>query len=264
VRTVLVVDDHAPSRMIARICLERLGPLAVFTAESGPEGLALARAERPDVILLDVSVHAGRAVLAALQADPRTATIPVVCLAARAMPDEVDELMAAGVAGVVLKPFEPMQLPDEIRRLVAAHEQAPRLAKGSVNMTAIRAALVAAGRAEPAVRRRILLVDAIDLALDGALRDHEVTRAGSAEAVARVRDGERYDLILCDLVPDRGEQLVDALAVYPDQAARVVMMTDGHASARSARFLNRMTGRVLWKPFDRADVLAMLARVARP
>src|SRR5204862_7737743 len=91
----------------------------------------------------------GLAVLAALQADPRTANIPVVFLTAHALAYEVDDLLAAGVAGVVLKPFEPMRLPDEIRRLVAEHQdaRAPRpRAKGSVKTSAINAALVAAGR----------------------------------------------------------------------------------------------------------------------
>jgi CheY-like chemotaxis protein len=114
---VLIIDDEADIRRVARLSLARIGGMDVLDAGSGAEGTEKAAAEAPDAILLDVMMPGldGPATLRALRADPRTADIPVVFLTANAMPDDVARLLAMGVRGVLNKPFDPLTLPAQLR-----------------------------------------------------------------------------------------------------------------------------------------------------
>jgi CheY-like chemotaxis protein len=117
---VLIIDDDADIRSIARLSLSRLGGMEVVEAASGAEGVRKAQDEKPDVILLDVMMPAmdGSATLAALRSQPATATTPVIFLTAKAMRAEVERLRALGAAGVLIKPFDPRTLPGDVRALV--------------------------------------------------------------------------------------------------------------------------------------------------
>ncbi len=117
---VLLVDDDEGIRRIGALSLSRVGKLRVRTAATGAEALALARQERPDVILLDVMMPLldGPGTLAALRAQAETADVPIVFLTAHVLDEELDRLMALGAAGVLAKPFDPMKLPSELRGLL--------------------------------------------------------------------------------------------------------------------------------------------------
>jgi CheY-like chemotaxis protein len=117
---VLVVDDAADIRRIARLGLSRVGAMDVLEAASGEDGVRVAIAERPDAILLDVMMPTmdGPATLAALRADERTAAIPVVFLTAHVMAAEVERLRGLGARGVLAKPFDPVTLAAELRRVL--------------------------------------------------------------------------------------------------------------------------------------------------
>ena len=119
---VLVIDDEEDVRYVAQLSLGRVGGMTVVEATSGEEGLARARAERPDFILLDMMMPGmdGAATFRALRADEGTAQIPVVFLTAKAMASEVERLKSLGARGVILKPFDPMTLADEIRAILGA------------------------------------------------------------------------------------------------------------------------------------------------
>ena len=107
-------------RRIMRLALERMGGMTVCEASGGLEGLALARQERPDAILLDVMMPGmdGRAVLLALSADPMTAAIPVIFITASVEPDAMSALKALGAKGVIAKPFDPMTLAYKVLALL--------------------------------------------------------------------------------------------------------------------------------------------------
>lgn len=120
IESVLVVDDEPDLRIIARIALESVGGWRTTLVASGPEALEHARRDSPDVILLDVMMPSmdGPSTLAQLRADPQTADIPVIFLTAKVQGVEVERFLALGVAGVLRKPFDPMKLADEVRRIV--------------------------------------------------------------------------------------------------------------------------------------------------
>jgi len=120
---ILIIDDDADIRSIARLSLSRLGGMDVVEAASGAEGVRKAQDDKPDVILLDMMMPAmdGSATLAALRANAATASTPVIFLTAKAMRTEIDRLKTLGAAGVLIKPFDPSTLPGDVRALVKSH-----------------------------------------------------------------------------------------------------------------------------------------------
>ena len=121
---VLVIDDEAPIRLLCRVNLEAAG-IEVSEAEDGKSGLEAARAERPDVILLDVMMPGldGWQVFDQLLQGESTAKIPIVFLTARAeLRDQARGLELGGV-DYVTKPFNPLNLAPLIEDLLARVER---------------------------------------------------------------------------------------------------------------------------------------------
>lgn len=144
---ILLVDDEADIRTVARISLRQLAGFTVLEAGSGAEALAIAAAEPLDAIVLDVMMpdFDGPAVLAALRQAPRTATIPVVFLTAKAMPDEVARLQQLGAAGIYTKPFNPTEFAAAMQAVVsrdrpgaAPPSPAPQPAATRIDVRALR------------------------------------------------------------------------------------------------------------------------------
>jgi CheY-like chemotaxis protein len=106
-RDILIVDDEADLLRLAQLCLQTLGGFQVTLAATGDEALQSARANRPDLVLLDVMmpVMDGPSTLAAFRADPRLKDVPVIFMTARVRSSEVDEYLAMGADGVVAKPY---------------------------------------------------------------------------------------------------------------------------------------------------------------
>jgi type IV pilus assembly protein PilB len=117
----LVVDDQPDLRNIVRMALERGGlGLTVLTAQDGPEALALVEVERPDVVILDVSMPGmdGFEVCRRLRADLRTAFVPVLMLTAHDSPEFVAKGFAVGTDDYVAKPFRREDLIARVRRMI--------------------------------------------------------------------------------------------------------------------------------------------------
>lgn len=115
-RHLLLIDDDDDIREVATLTLQATTSWTILAAASGPEGLATARAERPDVILMDVQMPGmdGPTTFTHLQADPQTAHIPVILLTAKCHPADQRRLAALGVAAVFAKPFQPLTLATQI------------------------------------------------------------------------------------------------------------------------------------------------------
>jgi CheY-like chemotaxis protein len=94
--------------------------MIVIEASNGAEGIAFAKSERPDFILLDMMMPGmdGAATFHALRADEVTASIPVIFLTAVAKSTEVQCLKELGARGVVLKPFDPLTLASDLMALL--------------------------------------------------------------------------------------------------------------------------------------------------
>lgn len=123
---ILLVDDEPDIRTIGQVSLRSVGRFAVTLAASGEEALAACAAHRPDLILLDVMMPEldGPSTLARLRADPALAGIPVIFMTAKVQQHEIRRFLDLGAAGVIAKPFDPMQLPSQIRAIVESPEAA--------------------------------------------------------------------------------------------------------------------------------------------
>ena len=119
-RSVLYIEDNPVNVILMEAMLARLPLVRVLSAPLPLEGLALARSERPDLILLDIQLPGidGFEVLRRLRADEATRTIPVVAVSANAMPSDIDAGFAAGFSAYLTKPIELEQLLATVQRLL--------------------------------------------------------------------------------------------------------------------------------------------------
>lgn len=119
-RRILVIDDDDGIREVAQMSLEMVGGHDVLTAASGRDGIARAREERPDAILLDVMMPDldGPATFRRLQADPATCDIPVILLTAKLQPGGRSPITDLDVRAVLSKPFDPMKLADQVGEIL--------------------------------------------------------------------------------------------------------------------------------------------------
>ncbi|MEG4985223.1 response regulator [Microcoleus sp. BR0-C5] len=119
-KQILIVDDQEHLRELIQLCLEDLAGWNTLVAESGQECLQILQTERPNAILLDISMPGmdGFAVYARLRSDPITRSIPVILLTARVMPSDMANFAEMGVAGVIRKPFEPTTLPGKVAEML--------------------------------------------------------------------------------------------------------------------------------------------------
>jgi CheY-like chemotaxis protein len=116
---LLVVDDEADIRAIAKMALERIGGHTVTVAGSAAEAVAAAATDCPDAVLLDVMMPDvdGPATLERLR--PLLGQeVPVIFLTAKAQSSDVERLKALGAVGVIAKPFDPLSLPRELGAII--------------------------------------------------------------------------------------------------------------------------------------------------
>jgi DNA-binding response OmpR family regulator len=139
---VLVIDDEAPIRLLCRVNLEAEG-MDVLEAADGPSGLDKARAETPDVVLLDVMMPGldGWRVAEELLDDPRTESIPIVFLTARAELRDRARGIDLGGVDYVTKPFNPVELAPLVRDLLDRVARGERDALRREKLSELRALL---------------------------------------------------------------------------------------------------------------------------
>ncbi len=116
---ILSVDDSRPIRLIVTRSL-RPFDCEILEASNGEEGLAVAARERPDLILLDVSmpVMDGVTMLARLREDPALKGIPVIMLTAEAGRETLQQIAKLGVNDHLAKPFREEDLIERVHRAV--------------------------------------------------------------------------------------------------------------------------------------------------
>ena len=104
--TVLVVEDNPANMTLATFLLKSAG-YGVLSATDAEAGLALARAEQPDLVLMDIQLPGmdGLQATAVLKGDAATRDIPVIALTALAMKGDEERIRAAGCDGYIAKPL---------------------------------------------------------------------------------------------------------------------------------------------------------------
>lgn len=118
-KKVLTIDD---SKVIRLAIAQHLRPFTcqVLEATDGQEGVNIAKRDRPDLILLDVSmpVMDGRQALALLRADAATQSIPVIMLTGESSEDLVLDIARLGVQGYIVKPFAPQRFEQAVAKVL--------------------------------------------------------------------------------------------------------------------------------------------------
>lgn len=117
---VLVIEDNAANMKLSSLLLHNAGHV-VLPAVDAETGLALARSELPDLVLMDIQLPGmdGLAATALLKHDPRTAGIPVIALTAMAMKADQERSELAGCDAYIAKPLRYKQLYAAIEALLS-------------------------------------------------------------------------------------------------------------------------------------------------
>ena len=120
-RTVLVVEDEPDIARIIGLALKLIGRWNVVTCHQACDIDAAVRTQRPDLILLDrlLSGTDGLQICRSLKGTPSTKDIPVIFLSAKCTDADRAEGLEAGAAGYLGKPFDPMELADRVKNILA-------------------------------------------------------------------------------------------------------------------------------------------------
>jgi CheY-like chemotaxis protein len=131
-RHILCVDDEEDIQEIVKLCLELEGGLTITNCGSGTEALEILSHTKPDLVLLDVMMPRmdGPATFTAMKMSDEGRHVPVIFMTARVQGPEVSQYLAMGAIGVVPKPFDPVTLAAEIRRLWAQAQEMPGMVRG--------------------------------------------------------------------------------------------------------------------------------------
>jgi two-component system, OmpR family, response regulator len=124
-KRVLYVDDDADIREIVQMSLSLDGELTVGLSDGGERALTSMRAERPDLVMLDVMMPGmdGPSILARMRADDALKHIPVIFMTAKTHSSEVARFRGLSAIGVIAKPFDPMALGSQVRALWNSHHE---------------------------------------------------------------------------------------------------------------------------------------------
>jgi len=118
-KTVLLVEDNEDNRIVYSTILRHFG-YNVTEALNGEEGIAKARSEKPDLILMDISIPIidGWEATQVLKHDPETNDIPIIALTAHALASDREKAMEVGCDGYLAKPCEPRAVVAEVQRFL--------------------------------------------------------------------------------------------------------------------------------------------------
>ena len=121
-RTLLYIEDNEDNLYMLQLRFDVLGGYEIISATDGAAGLAMAAAERPDLILMDLNLPEvdGWEAARRLKADPATRDIPIIALSAHAMAGDREKALATGCDDFDTKPVEFDRLLAKIEQALAA------------------------------------------------------------------------------------------------------------------------------------------------
>ena len=118
-KTILYIEDNEVNRRLVQDLL-RLTSYKLLEAVDGESGMAMARQERPDLILMDVQLPkiSGIEATRTLRAEPATAKTPIIAITSFALAGDEQKAIEAGATAYMAKPYSPLDLLQLIRRLL--------------------------------------------------------------------------------------------------------------------------------------------------
>jgi two-component system cell cycle response regulator len=120
---IVVIDDNPDNLKLIELLLKARGHTPLL-AGNGTDGILLAVAERPDMILLDIRMPDmdGYQVAAALKGEPSLSRVPIIAVTASAMVGDRERITAAGFHGYIQKPIDPETFTAQVDELLAQHD----------------------------------------------------------------------------------------------------------------------------------------------
>ncbi len=258
---ILVIEDSPDIRVLLRMLLEAAGH-DVLTTNDGRAGVDTARRERPDLILMDLSLPllSGWEATREIKSDPGTASIPVLAVTAHAMQGDRERALAAGCDGFVAKPIDG----ETFASLIGSHLN--RRA-GDRLLAAGRSPLPRPGVEKP-VPGRILVVDdqaevARVLQADLEGEGHQITVATSATEALKLCQRDRYDLAVIDVMlgDDSGYELTRQLTASSPVYQPILLVTAGTIDRE--RGYESGADDFIGKPIESAELKARVRSLIR-
>ncbi|SEP69430.1 Response regulator receiver domain-containing protein [Azotobacter beijerinckii] len=119
-KKILHIEDDGLIQAIVKASLKAIGGLEVLCVSSGKEALEIVGDYSPDLILLDVVMPGmdGPETLKKLKEKIDMEHTPVIFMTAKVTPEEIEHYRTLGASGVIIKPFDPMTLHEEINKIV--------------------------------------------------------------------------------------------------------------------------------------------------
>lgn len=119
--TALIIEDTADNMHLISFILHKNG-IDTIGAETGQQGIDLAKSARPDFIILDIQLPDmdGTEVLRAIRQSEADGSVPIIAMTSYAMSGDREKLLASGCTGYIEKPIDPMTVMDEIRGILKA------------------------------------------------------------------------------------------------------------------------------------------------
>jgi len=234
---ILIIDDSPTTRLMLEAIVKQAGFVPML-AENGPQGLALARTQRPQVIVLDVLMPKmdGWAVLSRLKADAELSEIPVVMLS---ILDDQSKGYVLGASEYLTKPISRLKLASILGKLRLEKQAGPVLIVED----------------DPGTRQ----ITSAVLQSEG----WEVLEAGNGAEALVALEHRRPQLILLDLImPEmNGFEFIDALYARPQwRDIPIVVITAQELSEEEGVYLNRYVEQVLKKGgHSREDLLQTIS-----
>jgi two-component system cell cycle response regulator DivK len=122
-KRILVVEDHEDNRQMLRDLLTSSG-FEMMEAVTGTDGVLMAKAQQPDLILMDIQLPGidGYEAARQIKAEPALKSVPIIAVTSYALSGDATKALAAGCAAYVTKPYSPRALLAMIREHLAAAE----------------------------------------------------------------------------------------------------------------------------------------------
>ena len=118
-KRILVIEDQEDNRAILRDLLNSVG-FEVLEAHNGEDGVGMAGAEKPDLILMDIQlpVMDGYEATRRIKADPALSAIPVIAVTSYALSGDAEKARSAGCDDYISKPYSPRELLARVREFL--------------------------------------------------------------------------------------------------------------------------------------------------
>ena len=246
-RRILVVEDNPLNLKLVRDVLQFAG-YDVMEAQSGEEGLRVAEADPPDLVLMDLQLPGidGTETLRRLRQGSLGRDVPVVAVTAFAMAEDRERATLAGFDGYVEKPISVRELPGQIEAFL----------DGRAAVMDIPATVLAVDD-QPANLR---LLDAVLTP-----RGYRVLTAPSGAEALALLETEDVDIVLLDIVmPEMdGHEVCRRIRSTPATEFLPVVMITASGSEQRLAALESGADDFVTKPFDKSELLARVASLAR-